>query len=131
MPARTTTYAKNSVVLKAAFVSVLRRRLVWRGAVAPSVSRSATPTRDVAGLLISSSSDVCMEYRLCRRCAPSMRTSRTFRLLMRGAGATGPTRLETRYPSLRGEHSFELAPAVFLAPRQPVDPAPPAPRHRR
>src|SRR3954451_19982279 len=51
MPTSTATYAKNSVVLNAAFVSVLRRRTLLRRVEMASSLRSVTPPRVGAEVL--------------------------------------------------------------------------------
>src|SRR5919199_3821476 len=117
MPDRTATYAKNSVVLKAAFVSVPRRRRAGRGAVAPWLPRSVAPARVVAGVLMSSSWDVWIR-------SPAQSPTRSANTDVGDSPAADEARelLDRRgliwnYPSLHGGHSLDRRTAGIVAHR--------------
>src|SRR4051812_11410559 len=109
MPTSTATYAKNSVVLNAAFVSVLRRRTPLRGVEMALSLRSVTPPR-VGAEVLTCGPPWDGGGRIAggpSRSARGGRPSRTSgREESQARELAGPARPDRNYPSVSDRQTF-------------------------
>src|SRR4051812_9822646 len=110
MPTSTATYAKNSVVLNAAFVSVLRRRTLLRRVEMASSLRSVTPPR-VGAEVLTCGPPWDGGGRIAggpSRSARGGRPSRTSgREESQARELAGPARPDRNYPSVSDRQTFD------------------------